>query len=173
MAMGAIDELLARHRAGLVQRSCCDVETGHSKPRLRVAVLTCMDARIDPVKVLGLRPGDAHVLRNGGGLMTDDAMRSLVLSQHALGTEEVMVIQHTSCGVQGLRDGELAGRLATQTGVDMGLEFGGFDDVDASVRASLARVRDAAWLVRRDAARGFVYDVATSRLREVDPLPAG
>ena len=165
--MGAIDELLARHRAAMAQRSCCDADTGHAKPRLRVAVLTCMDARIDPAKVLGLRSGDAHVLRNGGGIMTDDALRSLVLSQHALGTQEGMVIQHTSCGVHGLRDAELAGRLASQTGVDLGLEFGGFDDVDASVRASLAKVRDCAWLVRRDAARGFVYDVTTGQLREV------
>jgi len=165
--MGAIDELLARHRAAMAQRTCCDADTGHSKPRLRTAVLTCMDARIDPAKALGLRPGDAHVLRNAGGVMTDDALRSLVLSQHALGTQEVMVIQHTSCGVQGLRDAELAGRLTAQTGADLGLRFGGFDDVDASVRASLAKVRDCAWLARRDAARGFVYDVATGELREV------
>ena len=165
--MGAIDELLARHRAALANRSCCDADVGHAKPRLRTVVLTCMDARIDPAKALGLRSGDAHVLRNAGGLMTDDALRSLVLSQQLLGTQEVMVIQHTSCGVHGLRDADLAGRLTSQTGVDLGLEFGGFDDVEASVRASLARVRDCAWLTRRDAARGFVYDVATGRLHEV------
>ncbi|HEY8543670.1 MAG TPA: carbonic anhydrase [Acidimicrobiales bacterium] len=166
--MGAIDELLARHRAGLAQRTCCDLDSGHhAKPRLRVVVLTCMDARIDPAKLLGLRPGDAHVLRNAGGLVTDDALRSLVLSQQALGTEEVMVIQHTSCGVHGLRDADLSGRLTAQTGIDLGLTFGGFDDVDASVRTSLAKVRDCVWLNRRDAARGFVYDVATGHLREV------
>ena len=165
--MGAIDELLARHRAGLARRTCCDADPGHAAPRLRVTVLTCMDGRIDPVRVLGLRLGDVHVLRNGGGLVTDDALRSLVLSQHALGTQEVMVIQHTSCGVQGLRDEQFADRLESQTGVDLDLDFGGFDDVEASVRASLAKVRECAWLVRRDAARGFVYDVANGQLREV------
>ena len=165
--MGAIDELLARHEAGFVISSVRSEALDTPRPRLRIAVLTCMDARIKLFDVLGLRRGDAHVLRNAGGLATDDAMRSLLLSQHSLGTQEVMVIQHTDCGLHGLRDGDLAGRIEATTGYAVPFALGGFDDVDASVRSSLARLRSAPWLVRRDAVRGFVYDVATGKLREV------
>ena len=164
--MGAIDELLARHAAGLTSPICC--ETGlPTKPRLRATVLTCMDSRIDLFRVLGLKLGEAHVLRNAGGQATEDAMRSLVLSQHKLGTQEIMVIQHTHCGLKGLHDAELAGRLEAQTGVALPFDFGGFDDLDASVRDSVMRLRECPWLDRRDAIRGFVYDVDTFKLREV------
>lgn len=165
--MGAIDELLARHSAGLTTTSCCDADQLGAKPRLRVVVLTCMDTRIDPARILGLRLGDVHVLRNGGGLVTDDALRSLVLSQHKLGTQEIMVIQHTDCGLEGLHGADLAGRLEAQTGEALHLDLDGFDDVETSVRDGLKKVRDCAWLARRDAARGFVYDVRTTRLHEI------
>jgi carbonic anhydrase len=126
-----------------------------------------MDARIDPVQVLGLRLGDAHVLRNAAGILTDDALRSIVLSQHKLGTQEVMVIQHTGCGLQGLHDAEVAGRIEATSGAPVPFAIGGFDDVDASVRTSLEGLRAAPWLARRDQVRGFVYDVDTRKLREV------
>lgn len=164
--MGAIDELMARHTAGLTSPTCC--ETGlPTKPRLRATVLTCMDSRIDLFRVLGLKLGEAHVLRNAGGLATDDAIRSLVLSQHKLGTQEIMVIQHTSCGLKDLHDEELAAHLEDRTGAAPPFDFGGFDDLDASVRDSVLRLRDCPWLERRDAIRGFVYDVDSFKLREV------
>jgi carbonic anhydrase len=165
--MGAIDELLARHGAGLADPAAATDPGDNPRPRLRVTVLTCMDTRIQLHEVLGLRRGDAHVLRNAGGLLTDDALRSIVLSQQALGTEEIMVVQHTDCGLEGLRDADLAGRLEATTGHPLPFAFGGFDDVDASVRSSLERLRAAPWLVRRDVIRGFVYDVTTRKLREV------
>ena len=166
--MGAIDELLARHRAGLADPSVRFEAIDTPRPRLRMAVLTCMDARIKLFDVLGLRHGDVHILRNAGGLATDDAMRSLLLSQHGLGTREVMVIQHTDCGLHGLHDAELAGRVEATTGHSVPFAFGGFDDVDDSVRDSITRLRSAPWLVsQKDAVRGFVYDVTTGKLREV------
>jgi carbonic anhydrase len=165
--MSAIDELLARHEAALASPTAPLEPIDTPRPRLRIAVLTCMDARIKLFDVLGLKHGDAHILRNAGGLATDDAMRSLLLSQHGLGTQEVMVIQHTDCGLHGLDDGDLAGRIEATTGHAVPFTFGGFDDVDASVQASVAQLRAAPWLVRRDAVRGFVYDVATNKLREV------
>lgn len=165
--MGAIDELLARHKAGLDNPSMRFEPIDTPRPRLRVAVLTCMDARIKLFDVLGLRHGDAHILRNAGGLATDDALRSLLLSQHRLGTEEIMVVQHTDCGLDGLRDADLAGRIEAATGAPVPFSFGGFDDVDASVRASVERLRAAPWLLRRDAIRGFVYDVTEGTVREV------
>lgn len=167
--MGAIDELLSRHAAGVAARSARFEPIDTPRPRLRMAVLTCMDARIKLFDLLGLRHGDVHILRNAGGLATEDAIRSLVLSQHSLGTQEVMVIQHTDCGLHGVRDADLAGRIAAKTGHPIPFAFGGFDDVDDSVRGSVARLRDSPWLVgHRDAVRGFVYDVATGKLREVD-----
>ena len=166
--MGVIDEVLVRHVAARANFTCCDAEALRVRPRLRLAVVTCMDSRIDLFRVLGLKLGDAHVLRNGGGLATDDALRSLVLSQQLLGTQEVMVIQHSDCGLEGLRDDELARRLESVSGVTPPYDFGGFSDVEKSVRTSLERIRNCPWLVRRDAVRGFVYDVTDGRLREVE-----
>lgn len=167
--MGAVDELLARHRAGLVGATARPGAVDTPRPRLKLAVLTCMDARIKLFDVLGLRHGDVHILRNAGGLATDDAMRSLLLSQHGLGTREIMVIQHTDCGLHRLRDADLAGRIEATTGHRVTFEFGGFDDVDDSVRASVARLRSAPGLVGpREAIRGFVYDVSAGTLREVE-----
>ena len=165
--MGAIDELLARHVAGRTTPPTGDDNLLTARPRLRITVLTCMDARIKLFDVLGLERGDAHILRNAGGLATDDALRSLVLSQQMLGTHEIMVIQHTSCGLENVKDADVAGRLEAQTGVAPPFEFGGFTDLDESVRTSLERIRACPWLTRRDAIRGFVYDVSTRALREV------
>jgi carbonic anhydrase len=168
--MGATDELLARHRAGLAGATTGFEVVDTPRPRLRLTVLTCMDARIKLFDVLGLRHGDVHMLRNAGGLATDDVLRSLLLSQHGLGTREIMVVQHTDCGLHNLRDDDLVARIEATTGHRVPFGFGGFADVDDSVRASVARLRSAAGLVTLPGAvRGFVYDVRTRALREVDP----
>jgi carbonic anhydrase len=168
--MAAIDELLARHAASL--RRFVPPEVLSPRPRLRVAVVTCMDARIDLFQTLGLQLGDVHMLRNAGGLVTEDVLRSLVLSQRSLGTEEVMVVQHTNCGLYGLRDADLLGRVTAETGQEPPFTFGGFDDLEASVRQSLEQVRGCVWLPARHYVRGFVYDVDTGDLTEVALEPA-
>jgi carbonic anhydrase len=127
-----------------------------------------MDARVKLFDVLGLRHGDIHMLRNAGGLATDDAIRSLLLSQHALGTREVMVIQHTDCGLHHLHDGDLTRRIEASTGHRVAFPFGGFEDLDESVRRSVARLRSEPGLIGPpESTRGFVYDVRTGALREV------
>ncbi len=136
-------------------------------PGRRLAVVVCMDARIDPARALGLEEGDAHVIRNAGGRMAD-ALRSLVISQELLGTEEVMVVHHTDCGMLTFTDESLRRRLADR-GADPGqMAFLPFDDLDGSVRADL-EAYDRSPLVRHDIpVRGFVYDVKTGRLREIE-----
>jgi carbonic anhydrase len=136
-------------------------------PALRVAVVTCMDARIDVFRALGLAPGDAHVIRNAGGIVTDDVLRSLAISQHALGTREVLVAQHTECGLIGLDDESVAARIEAACGARPPMALGGFPNLHDEVRRSVARVRAAVFLPHRDAVRGFVYDVEWGRLREV------
>jgi carbonic anhydrase len=136
-------------------------------PVRRVVIVTCMDARIDPAAALGLRPGDAHVLRNAGGIVTDDVLRSVTLSQRKLGTVEVAVIQHSGCGLLGLDDAAVVAAIEADTGAAPGWAPGGFADLDGSVRDGVAALRAAPYLPHRDAVRGFVYDVATGRLREV------
>jgi carbonic anhydrase len=128
-------------------------------PGRRFAVVTCMDARLDPAKFLGLDEGDAHVIRNAGGIVTDDALRSLVISHNLLGTEEVFVIAHTDCGMLTFSNEELQEQLGTD------IEFLPFSDPDASVRASVERVRESP--ICGESVHGFVYEVETGRLREV------
>ena len=136
-------------------------------PRLRLAILTCMDSRIDPFQIFGLERGDAHVLRNAGGVVTDDVIRSLILSQRYLGTEAVMLIHHTRCGAFGLSEDSLKAELQAETGIRPPFSFEGFTDLDADVRQSMARVRQSPFLRHRDAVRGFVLDVDDGSLREV------
>lgn len=126
-----------------------------------------MDTRIDPYRIFGLREGEVHVVRNAGGLITDDVLRSLTLSQHALGTSEVVVMQHTDCGLLGLKDAELLGRVAAQAGEEPPFTFGGFDDLERSVQDGVARLESAPWLPTRHSIRGFVYDVHNGDVREV------
>jgi carbonic anhydrase len=126
-----------------------------------------MDARVDPARLLGLTEGDAHVIRNAGGVVDDDEIRSISLSQHLLGTREVIVIQHTDCGLLGLSDEEFADKLEAEAGERPGWSARGFDDLDDSVRASLERIRTSPFVLHPDSARGFVYDVADGTLREV------
>ncbi len=137
------------------------------KPRRRVAVLACMDTRIDLFPMLGLERGDAHIIRNAGGLVTDDALRSLSVSQRKLGTEEIVVVMHDGCGLHGASEDEFAQALAAD-GVLPTWRLGAFDDVEATLRHSLARLRSSPELPARDRIRGFVFDPESGTLREVD-----
>jgi carbonic anhydrase len=136
-------------------------------PARRFVVVTCMDARIDPAKMLGLDIGDAHVLRNAGGLVNDDMLRSLVISRWMQDTEEIFVIGHTGCGMVGFTNDALRSRLLEETGSDaLEIDFQPFSDVDAAVRESVARVAESPFL-QDVSASGWVYDVRTGGLREV------
>lgn len=134
-------------------------------PARRIAILTCMDARILPQALLGIKVGEAHVIRNAGGIVTDDVIRSLVASQQMLGTEKVIVIQHTGCGLDGLEDEEAAGRLEAHFGEPLPFRMRGFADVVESVRTSLVVLRESPFV--EGTVRGFVYVVASGRLEEV------
>ena len=162
--MGAIDELFANNdefSSSLAERHL-DV-----RPSRRLAIVTCMDSRLDVFAALGLGDGEAHILRNAGGVITDDVIRSLAISQRKLGTREVMLIHHTDCGMQKLTDDGFRAELQDAAGIAPSFAIESFGDVDADVRQSILRVRRSAFLAHRDAVRGFVYDVDTHRLREV------
>lgn len=136
-------------------------------PGRKVAVVACMDARLNPYGVLGLREGDAHVIRNAGGVVTDDAIRSLAISQHLLGTEEVILIHHTGCGMLTFSDEEFESKLEQEAGERPSWPVGTFGDLDEDVRESISRVKGSPFVPRKDSVRGFVYEVETGRLREV------
>jgi carbonic anhydrase len=138
-----------------------------ARPRRKVAVLACMDTRIDLFPMLGLRRGDAHIVRNAGGLVTDDAIRSLSASQRLLGTDAIVVVMHEGCGLHGASEDEFAQSLRAD-GVLPTWRLGAFEDVDATLRHSLARLRASPELPARDDIRGFVFDPETGTLREVD-----
>src|SRR5215210_2941554 len=135
------------------------------RPRRKVAVLACMDTRIDLFPMLGLERGDAHIIRNAGGLVTDDAIRSLSASQRLLGTEEIVVVMHDGCGLHGASEDEFAHAL-TADGVLPTWRLGAFDDIEATLRHSLARLRASPELTARDYVRGFIFDPETGALRE-------
>jgi carbonic anhydrase len=139
------------------------------QPALHLAVVTCMDSRIDVFAALGLENGQAHILRNGGGVITDDVVRSLALSQRKLGTREIVLIHHTDCGLSKITDDGFRAELQEDTGMPPSFAIESFTDVEASVRGSIARIRSSPFLPYRDSVRGFVYDVDTGRLREVAP----
>src|SRR6187455_1243993 len=137
-------------------------------PARRFAVLVCMDARIDPAKALGLEEGDAHVIRNAGGLATPDAIRSLVISYKLLGTREFVVIHHTDCGMLTFTNAQIRDQLKQDLDADASaIDFLPFSDVDASVRSDLETIRANPLIPADIPVRGFVYDVTTGRLREV------
>lgn len=163
--METIEELLENNRAfaGSLPESHLDV-----RPTRRLAIVTCMDSRLDVFAALGLGDGEAHVLRNAGGVITDDVIRSLAISQRRLGTREVMLIHHTDCGMQTLTDDGFRAELQGATGVAPAFAIESFADVDVDVRQSILRVRRSEFLPHRDAVRGFVYDVDTHRLREIE-----
>ena len=136
-------------------------------PARKVAVVACMDARLNPAYLLGLDEGDAHVIRNAGGVVTDDAIRSLAISQRLLGTEAIVLIHHTDCGMLTFGDAEFRGAVESETGIRPPWAAETFSDLDDDVRQSIARIKASPFVPRRDDVRGFVYDVATGSLREV------
>lgn len=160
--MGAADDMLA---AADSASETFAMPGASSKPARRVAVLTCMDVRIDPLPLLGLQRGDAHVIRNAGGLVTDDALRSLSVSQRLLGSEEVVLIMHEGCGLCGASDEEFAEMLAVD-GAAREWRLGGFADLEQALRDGLARLRQSPELSKRDSIRGLIFDPQTGRLRE-------
>ena len=143
-----------------------------AKGRQKVAVVACMDSRVDVFAALGLAPGEAHVIRNAGGLVTEDTIRSLSISQHLMGTEEILVIHHTGCGMLSFTDEELCSALETDTGARPTWAPGAFTDLAGSVRQSIARITASPFIPRTDAVRGFVLDLATGSLAEVDAAAA-
>src|SRR5918997_28506 len=138
-------------------------------PAKKVAVVACMDARLDPARVLGLEEGDAHVIRNAGGVVTDDEIRSLAISQRLLGTEEIVLIHHTDCGMLTFSDDDFRRSIQEDTGIKPEWAAETFTDLDEDVRQSIARIKASPFIPRKDAVRGFVYDVHTGTLREVVP----
>jgi carbonic anhydrase len=136
-------------------------------PARQVAVLACMDARIDVYRVLGLAEGDAHVIRNAGGVVTDDEIRSLAISQRLLGTKEIVLIHHTDCGMLTVTDDQFRDAIEADTGVRPAWSAEAFSDVEVDVRASVQRILDSPFVPVKDSVRGFVFDAATGRLAEV------
>jgi len=136
-------------------------------PSKHVAIVTCMDSRIDNFRIFGLASGEAHILRNAGGLVTDDMLRSLVLSQRLLQTREIILMHHTNCGLHGTDEPALRAKIAAETGHEPPYAFGAFEDIDEAVRTAIARVRTHPFLPHRDNVRGFVYEVESGHLREV------
>jgi carbonic anhydrase len=143
------------------------------KPNKRLAVLACMDARLDPHALLGLEPGDAHVIRNAGGVVSEDAIRSLAISQTMLGTEEIALIHHTDCGMLEGAEGELAGRLVAELGERPPWPVHAFTDLERDVREGVEAIRSSPYIPRTDRVRGFVYEVETGELREVGTAAGG
>ena len=137
-------------------------------PGRKVAIVACMDARLNPYALLGLQEGDAHIIRNAGGVITDDEIRSLAISQRLLGTEEVVLIHHTDCGMLTFTDDEFRSSIEDDTGVKPAWASEAFSDLDGNLRQSLARINDSPFIPKKDSVRGFVYEVETGRLREVE-----
>jgi carbonic anhydrase len=162
--MTVIDELVASaesYREGFQKG---DLEL---PPARRVAIVACMDARLNPYGLLGLTEGDAHVIRNAGGVITDDEIRSLAISQRLLGTNEIMLIHHTDCGMLTFTDEEFRRQVQEDTGLKPHWTVEAFDDLEEDVRHSIARIKASPFIPHKDSVRGFVYDVGTAELREV------
>lgn len=136
-------------------------------PGKRLAVLACMDARLDVHKILGLEEGDAHVIRNAGGIANDDAIRSLVISQRLLGTNEVILIHHTDCGMLTFTDDEIKSQIEAETGIRPPFALDAFTDVESDLRQSIIRILASPFIPQKTSVRGFVYDVESGKLNEV------
>ncbi len=136
-------------------------------PAKKVAVVACMDARLVPSRMLGLEEGDAHVIRNAGGVITDDEIRSLAISQRLLGTEEIILIHHTDCGMLTFTDDEFQQQLEESTGERPEWDSEAFSDLEGDVKKAIGRIQDSPFIPKKDAIRGFVYEVETGKLREV------
>lgn len=162
--MRAIDECLRRKEA---------YASGFTKgnrpvpPAMKLAIVACMDARLKVATLLGLEEGDAHIIRNAGGVVSDDVIRSLVISQRLLGTREIMLIHHTDCGMLSIDEGELKEAIFQETGIHPPFALEAFSDLEADLHQSIARVKASPFVPHKDQVRGFVYEVETGRLREV------
>lgn len=162
--MSAIDEYLANNEA---------YANGFTKgelplpPARHIAVVACMDARLETGALLGLKEGEAHVIRNAGGVVTDDVIRSLTISQRLLGTREIMLIHHTDCGMLTFQDDEVKAQIADDVGYKPPFALEAFPELDEDVRQSVARIKASPYIPLKDEVRGFVYEVETGRLREV------
>lgn len=141
-------------------------------PSRHIAIVACMDSRMPIFAILGLRSGEAHILRNAGGVVTDDVIRSLILSQRLMGTREIVLIHHTDCGLTKISEDALRAELERDTGIRPRFAFESFQDPYADVRQSIRRIRTSPFLLNRDRVRGFVYDVATGLLNPVEPPDA-
>src|SRR3954467_10693129 len=162
--MSATDDLLRNNEAFAAGFDRGGLE---APPSRRVAVLACMDARLDVYRLLGLHEGEAHVIRNAGGVVTDDEIRSLAISQRLLGTKEIVLIHHTDCGMLTFTDEELLGAIEQETGVRPTWSCETFTDLEDDVRALVKRITDSPFIPEKGSVRGFVFDVATGRLSEV------
>lgn len=162
--MSTTDELLANNRDYAASFDKGDLP---APPARKLAVVACMDARLNVYSVLGLQEGDAHVIRNAGGVVTDDAIRSLAISQRLLGTEEIVLIHHTGCGMLTFTDDEFRASIEQDTGIRPEWAAEAFGDLEGDVRQSINRLRASPFIPHRESVRGFVYEVETGRLREV------
>ena len=161
--MNAIDEFLANNEAYAGKFSKGSIP---APPVKQIAVVVCMDARLETGMLLGLAEGDAHIIRNAGGVVTDDVIRSLTISQRLLGTREIMLIHHTDCGMLTFTDADLKQQILDETGIKPPFAMEAFTDTDADVRQSVARIKASPYIPHKDQIRGFVYDVASGQLRE-------
>jgi carbonic anhydrase len=162
--MSATDELVANNQAYAAEFDKGDLPL---PPGRKVAVVACMDARLNPYGILGLHEGDAHVIRNAGGVVTDDEIRSLAISQRLLGTEEIILIHHTDCGMLTFTDDDFKRSIQEDTGIKPEWAAEAFADLDEDVRQSIARIKASPFIPNKDSVRGFVYEVESGRLREV------
>jgi carbonic anhydrase len=162
--MSAPEDLLANNEAYAASFDKGDLA---APPARKLAVVTCMDARINVYALLGLTEGDAHVIRNAGGVVTDDAIRSLAISQRLLGTEEILVIHHTGCGMLSFSDDAFRAQIEQDTGIKPTWAAEAFTDLEGDVRQSIARIKASPFIPKKDAVHGFVYEVESGRLRAV------
>ena len=162
--MSATDELLANNESYAASYGNGQLPL---PPAKKVAVVACMDARLNVYGALGLKEGDAHVIRNAGGVVTDDEIRSLAISQRLLGTEEIILIHHTDCGMLTFTDDDFKKSIQDDTGIKPEWAVEAFPDLDGDVRQSIARIKASPFIPRKDSVRGFVFEVETGRLREV------
>jgi carbonic anhydrase len=163
--MSKTDELLANNEAYVAEFG--DKADLPLPPATKTAVVACMDARLSPYGALGLKEGDAHVIRNAGGVVTDDAIRSLAISQRLLGTEEIILIHHTDCGMLTFHDDDFKDAIEQDTGIRPPWAAEAFSDLDGDVKQSIARIKASPFIPNKNSVRGFVYEVETGKLREV------
>jgi carbonic anhydrase len=163
--LSATDELLRNNEAYAARFDKGDLPI---PPAKKLAIVACMDARVNPSLILGLQEGDAHVIRNAGGVVTDDEIRSLAISQRLLGTEEIVLIHHTDCGMLTFSDDDFRRAIQQETGIKPQWAAEAFTDLEEDVRQSIARIKASPFIPHKDSVRGFVYEVESGRLREVD-----